>query len=248
VRHATSLLVGTALILSAGGSATGADDPPYREHERIAKSFSLAPGSRIEISMIPGDVLIDTTSGRSADVEVIRAAPTRADLDCGGILIEQTGSTLTIRSQDHCTIVRGSQHVKLSVPRDVDLSLRNIAGRVRIGSTGGMVRLESIAGRVEATGLREARMSSLARGLELAVTDLGERGIRVSSVTGGIDLEIGSRVDAEVITRSVEGRIDNDVPGVRITEDDGANQRAVLGAGRGKIEIDSVVGTVRIRG
>jgi hypothetical protein len=38
----------------------------------------------------------------------------------------------------------------------------------------------------------------------------------------------------------------NEVPGVRITEDDGQNQRALLGSGRGKIQIDSVVGTVRI--
>jgi hypothetical protein len=149
---------------------------------------------------------------------------------------------------DKCTIVRGSQTVTLRVPRDVDLSLRNIAGRVRIGSTDGMVYLESIAGRVEAAGLREARMSSLAEGLELAVFDLGERGIRVSSVRGGIDLNVISRIDAEVVTRSVEGRIDNEVPGVRITEDDGQNQRALLGSGRGKIQIESVVGTVKIRG
>ena len=65
---------------------------------------------------------------------------------------------------------------------------------------------------------------------------------------GVIDLNVNPGIDAEVVTRSVEGRIDNEVPGVRITEDDGQNQRALLGSGRGKIEIESVVGTVRIRG
>jgi len=248
VRHATSLLLGTVLTLSAGVPAMSADDPEYRERERIAKGFSLDPGSRIELSMIPGPVMIETTSGRTADVEVVRAAPTKADLDCGGIAIEQSGSTLTIRSVDKCSIVRGSQTVTLRVPRDVDLSLRSIAGRVRIGPTDGMVHLESIAGRVEATGLREARMSSLARGLQLAVFDLGERGIRVSSVVGAVDLKVNSRIDAELVTRSIEGRIDNEVPGVRIIEDDAQNQRALLGSGRGKIQIESVVGTVRIRG
>ena len=248
MRYATSLLLGTVLTLAAGVPAMGADDPEYRVRERIAKNFSLDPGSRIVISTIPGPVVIDTTSGRSADVEVVRAAPTRADFDCGGILIEQSGSTLTIRSVSKCANVRGSQTVTLRVPRDVDLSLRNIAGRVRIGSTDGMVHLESIAGRVEATGLREARMISLARGLELSVFDLGARGIRVISVTGGIDLNVNPRIDAEVVTRSVAGRIDNEVPGARITEDDGQNQRALLGSGRGKIRIDSVVGTVKIRG
>ena len=78
MRHATSLLLGTALILSAGAPAKSAADTAYPEHERIAKSFSLDPGSRIEISTIPGPVVVDTTSGRSAYVEVVRAAATRA--------------------------------------------------------------------------------------------------------------------------------------------------------------------------
>jgi hypothetical protein len=69
----------------------------------------------------------------------------------------------------------------------------------------------------------------------------------VSSVVGRVDLEVNSRIDAEIVTRSVQGRIDNEVPGVRITEDDGQDQRALLGSGRGKIEIDSVVGPVKIR-
>ena len=248
MRYATSLFLGAVLTLCPGVPAMSADDPEYRERERIVKNFSLDPGSRIEIYMIPGPVLIDTTSGHSAGVEVVRAAATRADLDCGGILIEQSGSTLTIRSVDKCEIVRSTQTVTLRVPRDVDLSLRSIAGRVRIGSTEGMVHLDSIAGRVEAAGLREARLISLARGLVLAVFDLGERGIRVSSVVGGIELNVNSRIDAEIVMRSVEGRIDNEVPGVRITGDDGQNQRALLGSGRGKIQIDSVVGNVRIRG
>jgi len=51
-----------------------------------------------------------------------------------------------------------------------------------------------------------------------------------------------------VITRSVAGHIDNEVRGARIIEIDDANQRAVIGSGRGKIEIISVVGTIRIHG
>jgi hypothetical protein len=246
VRHATPLILGTALVLSFAAPAARAEDDGTRE--RIAKSFTLASGSRIELSMIPGSVEIDATAGRSADVDVVRTAPSRADLDCGSVVIEQAGSTLTIRSRDNCTNVRGEWTVRLSVPRDVDLSLRNIAGHVRIASTDGMVRLESIAGHVEASGLRDARMSSLAHGLELTVVDLGHQGIRVSSVVGSVDLQVGSRLDAEVITRSVNGRVESDVPGLRITETDETNQRAVLGSGRGRIEIDSVVGAVRIHG
>ena len=248
MRHATSLLLGTSLILSAGVPAMSAPDTEYSERERIAKSFSLASGSRIEISTIAGSVEIDTTSGRTADVEVVRAAPTRRELDCGAIVIEQVGPTLRIRSENRCQTIRSSHVVKLSVPRDVNLSLRNIAGHVRIGSTDGMVRLESIAGHVEAEGLRHARMTSLAQGLAVTVSDLSDRGIHVISVMGAIDLDVGRSTDAEVITRSVQGHIDNEVPGMRVLKIDDANQRAVIGSGRGKIEINSVVGTIRIHG
>jgi hypothetical protein len=91
-------------------------------------------------------------------------------------------------------------------------------------------------------------MVSLANGLVLTVSDLSARGISVISVTGAIDLDVGPRADAEVITRSVAGHIDNEVRGARIIEIDDANQRAVIGSGRGKIEIISVVGTIRIHG
>jgi hypothetical protein len=164
------------------------------------------------------------------------------------MVIEQVGPTLRIRSENRCQTIRSSHVVKLSVPRDVNLSLNAIAGHVRIGPTDGMVRLESIAGHVEAEGLREARMTSLANGLALTVSDLSARGIRVISVTGAIDLDVGPRADAEVITRNVAGHIDNEVRGARIIEIDDANQRAVIGSGRGTIEIISVVGTIRIHG
>ena len=246
MRHTTSLFLGALFLLPTASARAGDADNP--ERERISKTFNVASGSRIEVSTIAGPVEIDTTGGRRVEVEVVRSAPTRADLDCGRVDIEQTPTTLTIRSEANCNVVRGAQHVTLRVPRDVDLSLRNIAGDVRVGPTDGMVRLDSIAGRVEAAGLREAKISSLAGGLELTVSGVGARGITVSSVTGGIDLGINASVDAELVTRSVVGRIQNEVPGVRLTEDDGSNQRAVLGSGRGKIRIDSVVGTVRIHG
>ena len=244
MRHMTFLFLGALLLLPADAPAS---ETNYPEREHISKSFELAAGSRIEISTIPGPVEIETTGGRRAEVEVERSAPTRADFDCGGVAIEQNGTALTIRSISKCNITRGAQRVTLRVPRDVDLSLEYIAGHVRIGATEGMLRLESIAGRVEAAGLREANMSSLADGLDLTVSAVGKRGITVSSVTGGIDLGVRG-VDAEVITNSVDGGVTHDAPGIRVTEVNGPKQRAVIGDGSGKIKIDSVVGGVRIHG
>jgi hypothetical protein len=168
-----------------------AADTAYPEHERIAKSFDLASGSRMRD-------LDDRRFGRDRhDVRADRrrrGRPSRADSKRTRLRRDRDRAgrpTLRIRSENRCQTIRSSHVVKLSVPRDVNLSLRNIAGHVRIGSTDGMVRLESIAGHVEAEGLREARMVSLAHGLALTVSDLSARGISVISVTGAIDLDVG---------------------------------------------------------
>ncbi|MGH9960889.1 MAG: hypothetical protein ACREBC_27860 [Pyrinomonadaceae bacterium] len=38
--------------------------------------------------------------------------------------------------------------MKLTLPRSIDLSLKNIAGSVRLGAIDGMLRLNNIAGQV----------------------------------------------------------------------------------------------------
>jgi hypothetical protein len=243
MRHAASLIFRSLLILSVGAAGARANDT-----DRDRRTFDLAPRSTVEIAGIAGSVEIKTTRGIRAEVEVVRNAPTHEDLECGAVVIEQAGTTLRIRSVDKCEIVRMTVSVTLSVPADADLSLRNIAGHVRIGSTDGLVRLDSIAGHVEAVELREAKISSLAKGLNMTVSALGDRGITVSTVTGGIDLGVRAGVNATLVVRSLAGRFQNDLAGVEPFLDGGQDHRAVLGRGGGKIEIDRVVGNLRIHG
>jgi hypothetical protein len=231
------------LTLSVGVASARASDS-----DRDRRTFDLAPGSTVEISRVAGPVEIKTTQGTRAEIEVVRSAPTHEDLECGAVVIEQAGTTLRIRSEDKCGIVRITESITLSVPAYADLSLRNIAGHVRIGSTNGMVSLDSIAGHVEAVEVREAKMSSLAKGLDMTVSALGDRGVTVSAVRGGIDLEVGVGVHAALVVRSLDGRFQNDLAGTERSGDGGQIFHAVLGRGGGKIEIDRVVGNLRIHG
>jgi len=214
--------------------------------ERITQAFDLADGGSVDVSRIAGPVEVATGAAGKVDVDIVRSAPTPEDLACGAIVLEHSPTRVEIRTEDKCENVRGSQHVKLIVPRDADLNLRTIAGFVRVGATDGMLRLESIAGHVELTGVRQARISSIAGGLDLNVSGVGERGVRVSSVTGGIDLEIPAGTDAEVEARSVAGHVQSDLPGLRLVEADDSGYRAVLGSGGPKIVLESVMGTVKI--
>ena len=246
MRPVASQLFPALLIILASTLGAGAADVDLPDHERIHQSYELTPGTSVEVSGIAGPVEIETTNDDTADVSVVRSAPTHADLDCGRIAIEQTTTRLRIRSESICPIVRGRQSVMLKLPRWVDLSLENIAGGVRIGPTDGMVRLQSIAGHVEVAALKAAKMSSLAGGLKLTVTGVDDRGLRVSSVTGGIDLGVRKGVDAELSVRSVVGRVHSEASDIRFSSDDGSDYLAVVGSGGDKISIDSVVGPVEI--
>jgi hypothetical protein len=230
------------VTLSVGVASARAGDT-----DRDRRTFDLAPGSTVEISRIAGPVEIKTTHGSRAEVEVFREAPTHEDLQCGAVVMEQTGTRLRIRSEDRCEIVHIIEHVTLSVPADADLSVKSIAGQVRIGSTNGMVSLDSIAGHVEVVDLREAKMSSLAKGLDMTVSALGDRGIR-SARPGAIDLGVRVGVNATRVVRGMSGRFQNDLAGTEPSGDVGQDHRAVLGSGSGKIEIDRVAGKLRIHG
>ena len=83
----------------------------------------------------------------------------------------------------------------------------------------------------------------------MTVFALGDRGITVSTVTGGIDLGVRAGVHGTLVVRSLAGRFQSDLAGVEPSLDGGQDHRAVLGrGGGGKIEIDRVVGNLRIHG
>ena len=90
MRREVSRLVPALLILltpALGAAAADADRP---DRERIHQSYELARGASVEVLGIAGPVEIETTTNDAAEVNVIRSAPTHADLECGKIEIEQT--------------------------------------------------------------------------------------------------------------------------------------------------------------
>jgi DUF4097 and DUF4098 domain-containing protein YvlB len=247
MRRQVSRLVPALLILLTPMLGAAATDTDLPDRERIHQSYELARGASVEVLGIAGPVEIETTNNDTAEVNVIRSAPTHVDLECGKIAIEQTPTLLRISSESNCPIVRGQQSVALKLPRRVDLSLKNIAGDVRIGPTDGMVRLKSIAGHVTVTELRSASMTSLAAGLSMTIAGVGDRGIHVSSVTGGIELDVRKGVNADLTVRSLIGPFHNDVSDVTRSGDGDPDYQALIGSGGNRILFESVVGGVDIR-
>ena len=134
----------------------------------------------------------------------------------------------------------------LKLPRNVNLDLESIAGHLRIGPTEGMVRLNSIAGKVSTGPLQAAEMSSLASGLSMEIKQIGERGLRLSSIVGGIDLGLADNLNAQFEANSIIGNVVSDIPSVKLSTEDRYNFKAQIGSGGPPITISSVRGGIRL--
>jgi hypothetical protein len=86
-----------ALILFLVPAIHCAQDSDWPEKDEFQQSYTLAPGSQVEVKAMNGSVTIETTSGSTAEVHVIRSARKREDLEYRKVVVEQVGSRFTVR-------------------------------------------------------------------------------------------------------------------------------------------------------
>jgi len=247
------LLAGSAAATAVGqegdSGQTSSDSEAMPAREESHQIYDLEPGSTVRVTGIAGPVLIETGSGDYAEVDILRMAATERELQCYRTEVSASADSLTIRHvqsrERSCNSIRSRQEVRLRLPPSVNIDLSTIAGRVEIGPVDGMLRLESIAGRVTVARARAVEIDSLAGGLSLGVAALAPQGVRISSVVGSVDLRLERDVDADIRLDSVMGSVSSLSPAVDVVEEDGA-YRARAGAGGGRISVSSVVGRVRL--
>jgi hypothetical protein len=243
MRHVVLSVLAVGLI-ATGAHARSVDLP---EREEFRQTYELPPTATVEITGIGGPVEVETSNSSTADVTIVRSAETREDLACAKVAVDASPSHLRIRFEPLCMNVRGQQRVQLVLPNRADIRMSSIAGDVRVAPTQGMIRLDSIAGRLVLEGVSAARISSLAGGVRMEVTDLRDRGIRLDSVTGGVDIGVRAGLNADLSVSSIIGEVDSDLPDVRVFRNGDADFRASIGSGGRPIEISSIVGGVKLR-
>ena len=231
-------------LLIGGPSATANS---YDERKEVHQTLELTPGASVEIDTIAGSVEIETSANQIAEINAVLSSPTRADLDCNQLTIEHTSGGLLIRgASSHCKVSRGSQQLQLKLPRQINLSLRMIAGSIKVPAIDGFTKLDSIAGHAHVALAHPAEMSSLARGLTIELGKMSGRGLRISSVVGGIDLGVSRDIDADLSVSSFVGQIENEINDASLVESRDGDFRLRFGAGGSRIQISSVRGTIKI--
>lgn len=243
--------LGLIVVSLAGiGAARADDNGPMPAREQIDRSFVIAPGAKVSISSIAGPVTVETGGSGRAEIHILREAGSKRELDCTRTEIEARNGGLSLRqirrSQDNaCRDIRTRQNVRLIVPRNVDLSLDSIAGRLEIGEVDGAVKLSSIAGRTRVAGARSAEISSVAGQLMLGLGPIGRGGVQVSSVAGSVELMFRRGTSADVAASSLIGQMTSASPAIQVRREQ-RSYRARIGSGGPLVSLSSIVGQVRL--
>lgn len=230
------------------------DNGDLAEKDEFQQSYQLSTGAKVEVRGINGSVEIETGPGGTAEVNIVRSARNREDLEFRKIIVEQTATSLIIRSENdrertgfgHNRDVR--QRVKLTLPRAVDLAVSGVNGRVGVGEIDGPVRLSGINGRVEvAQAMGYSDISGINGRVRVTIAQLGTRGIHVSGVNGGVELFFAEELNADLDVTGINGSVNTDVANVTVLgKVDRHNFHAKIGSGGSPIKVSGVNGHVKL--
>ena len=201
----------------------------FRERDEINQTYQLAPGARVEVSSIRGRVEITNSDTATAEVQIIRTARTRADLEYHKIEVEQTSNALVVKGVQEPEERRGrniqvNHQVILKLPRRIDLSVASVSGPVKagdiegqarvtsisgsaiIGNVGGKLDVSSISGSLDAGNVgADARVSSISGNARLGQVN---GSLDVTSVSGAVNVTLTSLSPQGLNIRSVSGSVE----------------------------------------
>jgi hypothetical protein len=231
------------------------DDSEFTEKDEIHQNYPLTPGATVRVAGINGQVDIETTSGSTAEVHVVRSARSRADLENRKVIIEHTGSSLVVRGENDSERRYGRgeqpqvrQRVTLRLPRQIDLTASGINGKTTIGEVDGPVKVSGINGKVEvAQAVGYSELSGINGTVVVTIAQLGERGIRVSGINGAVELRFTDALNADLRVTGINGSVNADMPNVSVLGTVSRNNfNARIGSGGAPINVSGVNGRVRL--
>jgi hypothetical protein len=231
------------------------DDSEFTEKDEIHQNYQLTPGATVRVAGINGAVDVETTSGSTAEVHIVRSARTRADLEYRKVIIEHTGASLVVRGENDSERRYGRgeqpqvrQRVTLRLPRQIDLTASGINGKTTVGEVDGPVKVSGINGKVEvAQAVGYSELSGINGTVIVTISQLGERGIRVSGINGAVELRFTDALNADLRVTGINGSVNADMPNVSVLGTVSRNNfNARIGSGGAPINVSGVNGRVRL--
>lgn len=249
-----SLLLGSVLAIAPNHNQTKSTNSGDVTNQ-INKTVTLAPGSNVKVSIVSGDINVETWDSDRAEINITVKASDIAAMERQPIIIENTPNSLTIRVEDDKEGRRQgrdrgwvSHDVRLKLPRNINLKASSVNGGIDVGAVSGEVGASSVnGGIVIAQAGTATQLSSVNGSISISILRLSETGLRVSTVNGGVKIGLPSETNAEIDFRSVNGSVDSDLPITVIGEMKRGQLRGRIGDGGPPITITSVNGGVTLR-
>lgn len=227
-------------------------DDDYPEKDEIRQSYQLAAGAKVDVSGINGRVEIETASGNTAEVHIVRSAKTKEALQYRKIIIQQTSTSLVIKSEEERDRERNGQNVRqrvfLKLPRQIALNASGINGRVAIGEVDGEVTVSGVNGRVDiAQALGYSKLSGINGRVTVKIAKLGERGADVDGINGPVEIQFTEDINADLEVTGINGQVNTDLSNVTVQgKMERNNFRAKIGAGGSPIQVSGINGKVTL--
>jgi hypothetical protein len=230
------------------------DSGDFQEKDEFHQSYQLAAGAAVEVSGINGSVDVETSTGSLAEVNIVRSARNRDDLEYRKVIVEQTPTSLIVRGENDSARTGSGrnrevrQRVMLRLPRTIDLGVSGVNGRVGVGEIDGPVRLSGINGKVEvAQAMGYSDISGINGHVKVTISQLGQRGIHVSGVNGGVELMFAEDLNADLDVTGINGSVNPQVANVTVFgKIDRQNFHAKIGSGGSPIRVTGINGHVKL--
>ena len=222
----TALLT-SVMMLACVAPSPGFTQRDFKERDEFNQTYQLPQGARVEISSIRGSVKITNTDSATAEVQVIRTARTRADLEYHKIEVALTGNSLVVRGVQEPD-ERGRRNIQvnhqiiLKLPRSIDLSVTSVSGSVQSGDVDGQVHVSSISGSANFGNVgRKLQVNSVSGSVQ--VGNVGADA-RVNSVSGNVGLgHVNGSLDVTSVSGGVTATLLNLSPqGIKINSVSGS--------------------------
>jgi DUF4097 and DUF4098 domain-containing protein YvlB len=160
--------------------------------EEWSRAFQMGASGALELSNMAGDIVVTVGDGTEVTVHAVKRARAATEAEARQLLSEidievtESAGRVEIRTRypkkTHHS--RAQVDYEVMVPAGTGVTLRSIAGRVRVSGVKGDVRAESVSGDVEISASQQVMRARSISG-DVALTDAGSTDVLDASTVSG---------------------------------------------------------------
>ncbi len=200
--------------------------------------------------MAPTTLELHVPRAASIDVNVISAPLVVDGLTGGNIKINTISGNARINAHALSLEVDSvSGSIELSGHAE-QASLQTVSGEILAPALGNKAKLQTISGRIQAAGgpWRKISLSTVSGDLQLAGGVAAGGNVDIDSMSGDVQLRLPANTSATLRASSFSGNLHSDFgTPTQAEHGPGSSLEARLGAGDGKIHIETFSGDLRVR-